>query len=153
MLTMSRTILRMFWKQFYTLCLKKFHTLTWVCVGERAAQLRHPGQTLRKDGITKETHLGRGLSVPWPFPMEYWPHHKGETRGPPELQQVPAVHTAQLRFLEASSLGLKSKTKLALGIGESSHGNSISHPWSDRACVSPGELCLDIYISGNIFFF
>ena len=66
---------------------------------------------------------------------------------------MPAAHTAQLRFLEASSLGLKSKTKLALGIGESTHGNSISHPWSDRACVSPGELCLDIYISGNIFFF
>lgn len=47
-------------KKFDTWCLKKFCTLTEVCFGGKA-QLRHPWQVLKKDGITKETHLERKL--------------------------------------------------------------------------------------------
>lgn len=42
------------------------------------------------------------------------------------------ANKAQLRFLDASSLCLKGKTKFVLGIGESTQGNPDSRPWSDR---------------------
>lgn len=63
MSTMSQITLLMFWKIFYTLYLKKFCTLTWVCLGRKSAQLRHPWQMLRKDGNKYQFHRSAPATI------------------------------------------------------------------------------------------
>ena len=50
-------------EKFYSLCLKKCCTLTWVCLGGKTAQHRHPLQTERKDGNRYQFHRSASATI------------------------------------------------------------------------------------------
>lgn len=71
---------------------------------------------LRKDGITKETDLKKGLSVSWPFPERGDPAKKRKIRGPSWASEAARDAHRSLQTFRSFKSVLRAKLNLPLGL-------------------------------------